>query len=112
MDEYKTFLTGNTMNFAVSYHPKGGTPLEHLIRASQRLLQCLREYEEQGFVFIPKGHSLHNETIGFTATLYGIESKKNEEGKPWKELDELKFKLKRKEEEIEQLKKQIEEKNK
>jgi hypothetical protein len=55
---------------------------------------------------------LHNETIGFTATLYGIESKKNEEGHPWKELDELKFKLKRKEEEIEQLKKQIEEKNK
>mgnify|MGYP001365195441 CR=1 FL=1 len=109
-EEYKDFTNGDTQNFAESYFK--GDPLDYLIKASEKFTRYLKEYKRQGFVFVTKNHSLHNEVVGFTATIYGIELKKNEDGKPWKEIDDLKLKLETKEEEIKQLKKQIEERNK
>jgi len=110
MEWRKDFTNGNSQDFAESYYK--GNPLDYLIKASENFTRYLEEYKRRGFIFVTKDHSLHNEAIGFTATIFGIELKKNKDGKPWKEIDDLQLKLETKEEEIKQLKKQIEERNK
>ncbi|HQN74186.1 MAG TPA: hypothetical protein PLX56_10140 [bacterium] len=112
MEEPKNFLSGDEQFFAEGYHPTAGSPLRHLIRAAKKMVEYLEEYEKQDIVFVTVGHSHNNNTIGFMAKIYGIESKKNKDGKPWTKKDELMAELERKEKEIEMLKQQIKEKNK